>query len=156
MNSSGLIFEKFLKFLTIKDIDSDEIVSFTNGLHATIYFSYVLLKNFVIVLCAQQVPKKILGRYGDRLPERFFFIFRNGYELPVKFTKDTGIIKGMQTLYQDFDLNAGEMLLFEYNGMTDLNVYVIGKDKREIDYPHLGHSTQKRVPRVGMHVNIFF
>nr|XP_017215255.1 PREDICTED: uncharacterized protein LOC108193204 [Daucus carota subsp. sativus]XP_017215256.1 PREDICTED: uncharacterized protein LOC108193204 [Daucus carota subsp. sativus] len=120
MNSSGLIFEKFLKFLTIKDIDSDEI----------------------------QVPKKILGRYGDRLPERFFFNFRNGYELPVKFTKDTGIIKGMQTLYQDFDLTAGEMLLFEYNGMTDLNVYVIGKDKREIDYPHLVHSTQKRVPRV--------
>ena len=50
---------------------------------------------------------------------------------------------GVQCLYEDFELEGGEMFLFEFNGSDGFNVYIIGKDFCEIDYPQKVHQLQK-------------
>ena len=77
------------------------------------------------------------------------FIFRNGYEIRVKFDAEEGTFYGVSDMYDDFELEGGEMLLFEYNGISGLNVHVIGQDLTEIEYPNVVHHMQKIEPRVG-------
>ena len=90
-----------------------------------------------------------MSQYGGRLQECFLMKFRNGYELPVYFSDDQWTISGVSNLYEDFGLNGGEMLLFEFNGKSDFNVYVIGSNLTEIEYPNIVHYLQKNRPRVG-------
>lgn len=90
-----------------------------------------------------------MNEYGGRLPKSFLLKFRNGYELPVDLNDDDWTMYGFSTLYEDFGLNGGEMLLFEFTGKTDFNVYVIGSNLTEIKYPNIVHYLQKNRPRVG-------
>lgn len=75
--------------------------------------------------------------------------FRNGYEIPVNLNDDDWTIYGVSNLYEDFGLNGGEMLVFEFNGKSDFNVYVIGSDLTEIQYPNIVHHMQKNRPKLG-------
>ena len=52
-------------------------------------------------------------------------------------------------MYDDFELEGGEMLIFEVNGIFDFNVYIIGLDLTEIEYPNVVHYMQNSHPRVG-------
>ena len=83
------------------------------------------------------------------MQESFLLKFRNGYELPVDLSADDWTLYGLSKLYEDFGLNGGEFLVFEYNGKNDFNVYVIGSDLIEIEYPNVVHYLQKNRPRVG-------
>lgn len=56
---------------------------------------------------------------------------------------------GIQCLYDDFDLEGGELYLFQYNGVDGFNVYLIGRDFCEIDYPEIVHRSQNCRPRKG-------
>ncbi|KAK1389266.1 hypothetical protein POM88_017444 [Heracleum sosnowskyi] len=49
---------------------------------------------------------------------------------------------------KDIGMNEmGEMLLFEYFGRQDINVYIIGINGSEIEYPHVIHHLQTCHPR---------
>ncbi|WOH06079.1 hypothetical protein DCAR_0625502 [Daucus carota subsp. sativus] len=119
METSGIIVEKFIKFLTNADLMSDELL----------------------------LPEKILSQYGNKLPKNLLLKFRNGYEIPVSNFEEGGLIYGISSLYEDFEMEPGQLLVFEYDGQSGFNVYVIGKNLVEIDYPLLVHETQKTRPR---------
>ena len=70
------------------------------------------------------------------------------------FNKETGRVMGLSTLIEDFDLDGGEMLVFEYFGGSIFYVYIIGRDSTEIDYPPIVHSSQKTKPRTGTFFSI--
>ena len=96
------------------------------------------------------MPEKILSQYGNKLPKHLLLKFRNGYEIPVSIFEEGGLIYGISSLYEDFEMEPGQLLVFEYDGQSGFNVYVIGKNLVEIDYPLLVHETQKTRPRNGM------
>ncbi|KAK1399862.1 hypothetical protein POM88_009725 [Heracleum sosnowskyi] len=119
MDSSGLLCEKFVKFVTRNDTSKNEM----------------------------RIPSDFCSKYGNRLPASFHVILRNGYRLPVDFDQRRGILKGFLWFFNHFDLKGGEMLLFEYYGRYDLNVYIIGTNCSEIEYPHIVHHLQTCHPR---------
>ncbi|KAK1395837.1 TF-B3 domain-containing protein [Heracleum sosnowskyi] len=114
MDSSGLVCEKFVKFVTRSDTSKNEM----------------------------RIPSDFCSKYGNQLPASFHVILRNGYRLPVDFDRRRGILKGFLWFFNHFDLKGGEMLLFEYYGRYDLNVYIIGTNCSEIEYPSIVHHLQ--------------
>ncbi|KAK1364334.1 hypothetical protein POM88_039895 [Heracleum sosnowskyi] len=66
MDSSGLVCEKFVKFVTPNDTSKNEM----------------------------RIPSDFCSKYGNRLPASFHVILRNGYRLPVDFDQMRGILKG--------------------------------------------------------------
>ena len=65
---------------------------------------------------------------GQGIQPSFLLKFRNWYEIPVVLNEDTGTIYALFSIFYDFNLKGGEMLLFEFNGSRDFNVFVIGND----------------------------
>lgn len=90
-----------------------------------------------------------MRKYGSRLEDSLLLKFRNGYEIAVVCKNERGSLLGVFSIFEDFGLEGGKMLLFEYNGVRDFNVFVIGKDLTEIIYPNIVHFTQNRRPRTG-------
>ena len=95
------------------------------------------------------MPSKILSKYGSRIQDCFLLKFRNGYEIPVVFHREEGVISGLSTLYEDFELEPGQMLVFEFDRSYHFNVYGIGTDFSEIEYPQVAHHLQQTRPRDG-------
>ena len=96
-----------------------------------------------------------MEKYGHMLANCLLLGFRNGYEIPVVLDEERGTLSGLSTLYDDFELIGGQMLLFDFNGCSGFNVYVIGTDLREIDYPSVVHCMQNKRPRNGNTYPIF-
>ncbi|KAK1368761.1 TF-B3 domain-containing protein [Heracleum sosnowskyi] len=119
MDSCGLICEKFVKLISRKDIGMNEMT----------------------------LPSDFCSKYINRLPGSFHLILRTGYRLPVFFNKGRLILNGVYCLFRDFGLKGGEMLLFEYFGREDINVYIIGINGSEVEYPHVIHHLQTCHPR---------
>ncbi|WOG90789.1 hypothetical protein DCAR_0310034 [Daucus carota subsp. sativus] len=119
MDLSGVIIEKFIKCLTTADLESDEM----------------------------KLPAKIISKYGDIIPKCLLLKFLNGYQIPVMRNEEKGTLSGLSTVYADFDLKAGEMLVFQFDGSSNFNVYVIGTDLLEIEYPCVVHHFQRTPPR---------
>ena len=90
----------------------------------------------------QKLPFDFQQKYANMLPQEFGLNLRTGYRLPVHFDKITGIMMGMSTFYSDFGFKGGEVLVFEYYGQSDMNVYVLGLHSCEIDYPMITHLSQ--------------
>ena len=63
--------------------------------------------------------------------------------------EEKGTIFGLSTLYEDFDLEAGQMFVFEFDGSSHFNIYVIGTVLSEIEYPLVAHQLQQTRPRDG-------
>lgn len=118
MDSFGLVAPKFLKFLTRNDTGLNEL----------------------------SIPASFTNAFGERLPSSFQLKLRNGFLVPVDFDKRRGILKGLSSLYEKFNLNGGEMLVFEYYGRVHLNVYVLGTDCCEIEYPMVVNDFQQCNP----------
>ncbi|KAK1384932.1 hypothetical protein POM88_022667 [Heracleum sosnowskyi] len=97
-DSSGLVCERFVRFLTRSDTWRNEM----------------------------GIPSDFCSKYGNRLSGSLHVIVRNGYRLPVEFDCSKGNLKGFLKFFKHFNLKGGEMLLFEYYGRYDLNVYIIG------------------------------
>ncbi|KAK1397958.1 TF-B3 domain-containing protein [Heracleum sosnowskyi] len=118
MEACGLICEKFAKLLSPNDVSRDEM----------------------------SIPPEFCFKYDDRMALAFNLILRTGYRLPVRFNPDKGTLDGLLPLYRDLGLNGGELLVFEYYGRFDMNLYVIGSNSSEIDYPHMVHDLQTCKP----------
>lgn len=99
---------------------------------------------YSFVYCPQKFPSEILSRLGHRFQPHFSLKFRNGYELPVVLNAEHSTVCGLSTLYDDFELRGGEMLVFEFDGVSGFNVHVIGNDNLEIEYPNLVHHMQRK------------
>ncbi|XP_063936916.1 uncharacterized protein LOC135147654 [Daucus carota subsp. sativus] len=54
---------------------------------------------------------------------------------------------GVEALYSDFHLEGGELLVFEFAGDGNFNVYIIGRDFCEVEYPNVVHALQEIGPR---------
>ena len=101
MKLSGAIEQKFVKFFTNAETNSDELVS-DNFLR---YFNKVcshFLNPFVT-----EFSKKIVSKYGKRLTPCFLLKFRNDYEIPVDLNDDKWIIVSISALYEDFAFGGG-------------------------------------------------
>ncbi|WOG94498.1 hypothetical protein DCAR_0313794 [Daucus carota subsp. sativus] len=97
MEFAGVIVEKWVKILTNADMDSDEM----------------------------RLPSKFFNKYVNRLRTNILLKFRNGYEIPTVFNHEKGTFCGFSTMYDDFLFEVGQMLVFEFDGSCDFNVYVI-------------------------------
>lgn len=139
-----------MKFLSADDIKKDEMVSLLR--QCSLYLLISIRSCVWFMFFSQKVPTEILRKYGSRIKPSFLLKFRNGYEKRVVFNKDRGTLYGLFPIFYDFNFEGGEMLVFEFNGSRDFNVFVIGKDLREIEYPSIVHFSQKKRPRVGMNV----
>lgn len=84
-----------------------------------------------------------------RLGEKISLKFRNGYSIEVSFNKYWGKVVGVKKLYEDFGLEGGELLVFEYSGDGNFNIYIIGKDCCEVDYPTVVRSMPNTQLRKG-------
>ena len=163
MEFAGVIAEKWIKVLTKADLESDEMVSFELfSVHASCMYLvctiYVLSlcfpffsHGFCIICVCQRLPKKFLNKHGNRVQMSFILKLRNGYQIPIVFNDEKGTFFGLSPLYDDFGFEAGQMLVFEFDGSCHFNVYVIGSDLVEIVYPPVVHHMQNNVgrPRVG-------
>lgn len=88
------------------------------------------------------LPSDFKLKYGDKLPPEFELKLRTGYNLPIDYDKNTGLMKGMSIFYRHFAFKGGEVLVFEYYGRFDLNLYILGADCCEIEYPMILHHFQ--------------
>ncbi|WOH08666.1 hypothetical protein DCAR_0728110 [Daucus carota subsp. sativus] len=122
MESAGVIVERWIKPLTSVDLSLDEM----------------------------EVPKKIVIKYSHLFESTFLLRFRNGYEIPIVYNVTKGTLVGLSTLYQDFGLKGLEFLIFEFDGCSNLNAYVVGTNLIEIEYPRVVHRMRTKRPRVGL------
>ncbi|KAL1813669.1 hypothetical protein ACET3Z_023734 [Daucus carota] len=119
MESSGLIVEKFIKYVTEEDVFSDEL----------------------------RIPCGYASKLGDLVGEKLLLKLKTGYCLEVTYNKGLGKMIGVEALYSDFHLEGGELLVFEFAGDGNFNVYIIGRDFCEVEYPNVVHALQEIGPR---------
>ena len=74
---------------------------------------------------------------------------RNGYIVRVQLDLVKGQMAGLLWFFKDMELSGGELLLFEYFGRLNFNVYIIGCSGSEINYPDRVHCLQCCLPRTG-------
>ncbi|WOH10833.1 hypothetical protein DCAR_0730306 [Daucus carota subsp. sativus] len=108
MESSGLVAEKFCKLIDSGDTEKNEMT----------------------------LPRRFCEKYGSRLVSSVHLKVRNGYVLHVEFEKNRGMLKGVLCFFKNFELKGGELLVFEYFGRSNINVYILGANCSEINYPN--------------------
>ncbi|KAK1377744.1 hypothetical protein POM88_024488 [Heracleum sosnowskyi] len=87
--------------------------------------------------------------YGDRVSDTVQLSIRNGYKLLVNFDKSESLLVGMHSLFTEFALKGGEILLFEYCSRQLFNVYIIGKHGSEINYPRIVEASRNCNSEIG-------
>ncbi|XP_017257239.1 uncharacterized protein LOC135148051 isoform X1 [Daucus carota subsp. sativus] len=120
MESCGLQAQKFSHKLTHMDTLSDEMM----------------------------IPRSFCSKYAHDLHEDMELKLRNGYVLPVKFDHSRGVFKGLLCFFKHFKLNGGELLVFEYFGRYNINVYILGSNLSEIKYPDFKFNMPESPPRL--------
>ena len=83
---------------------------------------------------------------GNRLNETVKLRFRNGYIIQVDFDRQNCRFVRMHDFFKDFSMKGGEILFFQYASRGVLDVFIIGADFGEIDYPAVVHSRQDSTP----------
>lgn len=74
---------------------------------------------------------------------------RNGYSVCVYFDPSNYKVVGVRDLLIDHGLTGGKFLVFEFVDCKNFNVFIIGRDGAEIDYPEIVHDSQSCSPRSG-------
>lgn len=95
------------------------------------------------------IPRSFCSKYAHDLHEDMELKLRNGYVLPVKFDHSRGVFKGLLCFFKHFKLNGGELLVFEYFGRYNINVYILGSNLSEIKYPDFKFNMPESPPRLG-------
>ena len=113
-----------------------------------IFFIWIRWTNMV-----QKLPTQFCSKYSDVLHESMELKLRNGYILPVQFDVVKCELKGVLWFFKDLELEGGEILLFEYFGRFKFNVYIIGRNGSEINYPDKLHCLQHRSSGIGYYTN---
>ncbi|KAK1352902.1 hypothetical protein POM88_052740 [Heracleum sosnowskyi] len=94
----------------------------------------------------EDVPRRYCTQYGESLPSTFRLKVRTGYEFSVDFDKGKQRISGLSLFYKHFGLKGGESLVFEYCGGYKFNLFILGVDFAEIEYPSIVHHFQTCQP----------
>lgn len=103
------------------------------------------------------MPRVYCISYRDTLPNTFRLRLRTGYEFWVDFDKGKQKLKGMSLFFKHFNLKGGESLVFDYCGGYNFNVFILGSDFSEIDYPSIVHHYQRCSPVEGLNfIPVYF
>ncbi|XP_063938707.1 uncharacterized protein LOC135148264 [Daucus carota subsp. sativus] len=119
MESSGAVAAKFCLKITRRDVSSNSLT----------------------------LPNAFYSKYSNRLVGHVELNLRSGYVLPLRLDYNTGVLNGFLVFFMELELKGGEFMLFEYFGRYNFNVYLLGTNGTEIDYPHTVHYMQRRLPR---------
>lgn len=88
-------------------------------------------------------------KMGPTLPTNLHLKLRTRYLLPLDLDKRRGVLQGFCEFYNNLRLKGGEFLVFEYYGHFGLNVYILGSNCSEIEYPPIVHENQTCNPLRG-------
>lgn len=86
----------------------------------------------------QKIPNKFSSKYGSGLPNPLFIKPPNGAEWEVNWAKHNGEIwleKGWKEFVENYSLDQGHFIFFEYEGTSLIQVTILGQNGLEIDYP---------------------
>ncbi|KAL1833681.1 hypothetical protein ACET3Z_003332 [Daucus carota] len=120
MESSGLLAEKFCTILKYAKTIPNELT----------------------------LPADFCLKYGHRLLSTVDLKLRNGYVLSVEFDRSLGRLNGVSDLFQYLELKGGELLLFEYFGRYNMNIYVMNTNCSEMNYPDIIDPFQEYIPQL--------
>lgn len=98
------------------------------------WFCIILI---ILLIFCQKLPAKFCSKYTNLLHDEMELHLRNGYNLPVQIDLVNSKMTGLLCFFKHFELKGGEYLLFEYFGRFKFNVYIIGTNGSEIQYPDL-------------------
>ena len=88
-------------------------------------------------------------KYGHLLPSTVDLKLRNGFVVPVELDRSKGVLNGVLCFFKYLKLKGDEWLLFEYSGRYYLNVYIIGSNCSEMNYPDVIDPFKECIPQLG-------
>ncbi|KAL1826920.1 hypothetical protein ACET3Z_005332 [Daucus carota] len=88
------------------------------------------------------LPRKFCEMQQHILRENCILTIRNGYKMHVAYDRKTRKLRELGDLFNDFELGGGEVLIFELVDGNNFNVYIVGEDGNEINYPAILHTSQ--------------
>ena len=97
----------------------------------------------------QSLPREFCAKYGHLLQSTVDLKLRNGYVIPVEFDMSKGILNGVLCFFKYLELKGDEWLLFQYFGRYYINVYVIGSNCSEVNYPYIIDPFKECIPQLG-------
>ncbi|XP_057426584.1 B3 domain-containing transcription factor VRN1-like [Lotus japonicus] len=106
------------------------------------FFKIILKTN----LPSLKLPKKFTERYGDGLSNPVFLKPRDGTEWIVYWKKQNGEVwfhKGWKEFAQNYSIDHGHLMVFEYEGTSHFDVLILDQSALEIDYPSCGGEKDK-------------
>ncbi|KAK7280570.1 hypothetical protein RJT34_25634 [Clitoria ternatea] len=85
-----------------------------------------------------KIPDKFTRRYGGGLPNPVLIKPPDGTEWEMHWTKRNGEVwfeKGWKEFVENYSLDHGHLVVFKYNGTSQIDVIMLHQDALEIDYP---------------------
>ncbi|KAK7280572.1 hypothetical protein RJT34_25636 [Clitoria ternatea] len=98
------------------------------------FFKIILKANLGIL----KIPNKFTRRYGSGLPNPVFIKPPDGTEWEVHWTKRNGEVwfeKGWKEFVENYPLDHGHLVVFKYEGTSQMDVLILDQSSTEIDYP---------------------
>ena len=90
------------------------------------------------MLFTQKMPSKFTKRYGAALSNPMLLKPPDGTEWKMFWTKENGDVwfkKGWKEFAENYSLDHGYLVVFEFEGTSYFDVLIHGKNALEIDYP---------------------
>ncbi|KAL2324005.1 hypothetical protein Fmac_023063 [Flemingia macrophylla] len=98
------------------------------------FFKIILKSNLHTI----KIPNKFTKRYGEGLSNPVFLKPLDGTEWKVHFTNQNGEVwfkKGWKEFVENYSLDHGHLVLFKYEGTSNMEVLILDQTGLEIDYP---------------------
>ncbi|KAL1808431.1 hypothetical protein ACET3Z_025421 [Daucus carota] len=92
------------------------------------------------------LPSKFCNMHGNTLQGNWILNIRKSYRMHVVYDRQNHRLLGISKLFSDFGIVGGEVLIFEFVDGSNFNLYIIGEDGNEIDYPSNGHASEHSSP----------
>ncbi|XP_057426683.1 B3 domain-containing transcription factor VRN1-like [Lotus japonicus] len=105
-----------------------------NAIFPISFFKIILKTN----LQRLQLPKKFTERYGGGLSNPVLLKPPDGTEWEVYWTRQNSEVwfqKGWKEFAQNYSLDHGHLVVFEYEGTSHFDVLILDQSALEIDYP---------------------
>src|ERR1044072_7861677 len=86
----------------------------------------------------QKMPSKFTKRYGAALSNPMLLKPPDGTEWKMFWTKENGDVwfkKGWKEFAENYSLDEGYLVVFEYEGTSKFGIHILGQNGSEIDYP---------------------
>ncbi|KAK1356517.1 hypothetical protein POM88_049773 [Heracleum sosnowskyi] len=136
MDSSGLVCEKFVKFITRNDTSKNEMVLTVQRLSTLTLFT--ICKHVILEELLWEPPTTFIERCGSTFPIWPRIALNNGKVFRGTYSRQTGKISCLRTMCDVLglaDLKPFHMLLFTYDGVGMVNVSVFDENLFEVVFP---------------------